>query len=67
MSVELQRMTGPQATRESRERTEDETQHLAPADTGPGAWKFLFGSFIIEGILWGKLAYPLIFGLAMLT
>ncbi|KAI1130290.1 major facilitator superfamily domain-containing protein [Nemania abortiva] len=55
MSVELQRMAGPQAPQESRERNEDETQHLPPADTGPGAWKFLFGSFIIEGILWGFL------------
>ncbi|KAH7254752.1 major facilitator superfamily domain-containing protein [Fusarium solani] len=40
----------------------DETSHmssLAPTDRGPAAWKFLFGSFIIEGVLWG---FPMAFG-----
>ncbi|KAI8632636.1 major facilitator superfamily domain-containing protein [Xylariaceae sp. FL1651] len=55
MSIELQRTTAPPALQESREENEDETQHLSPADTSPRAWKFLFGSFIIEGILWGFL------------
>lgn len=28
-------------------------QSLAPADKGTLAWKFLFGSFIVEAVLWG--------------
>lgn len=42
----------------SRGDQDEETTHmssLAPTDRGPAAWKFLFGSFIIEGVLWGKL------------
>jgi hypothetical protein len=29
-------------------------QVLPPVDRGPGAWKFLFASFLIEALLWGK-------------
>lgn len=29
-------------------------QVLPPTDRGAGAWKFLFASVVIEGILWGK-------------
>ncbi|KAH6639960.1 monocarboxylate transporter [Truncatella angustata] len=35
------------------------TVTLPPTDTGVGAYKFLFGSFIIEALLWG---FPLTFG-----
>ncbi|KAH6884937.1 monocarboxylate transporter [Thelonectria olida] len=34
-------------------------QVLPPVDRGPGAWKFLFASFLIEALLWG---IPLSFG-----
>ena len=26
---------------------------LAPCDSGPAAWKFLFGAFMVEAVLWG--------------
>ncbi|KAJ0276343.1 hypothetical protein Brms1b_007088 [Colletotrichum noveboracense] len=39
---------------------EDTSAHsLPPADKGPLAWKFLFGSFIVEAVLWG---FPLSYG-----
>jgi hypothetical protein len=33
--------------------------HLPPADSGRAAWLFLFGSFMIEMLLWG---FPFSFG-----
>ncbi|KAI8236517.1 hypothetical protein K4K55_003792 [Colletotrichum sp. SAR 10_96] len=41
--------------------TNDDTsaQSLPPADKGTLAWKFLFGSFIVEAVLWG---FPLSYG-----
>ncbi|KAJ0357539.1 hypothetical protein COL154_010021 [Colletotrichum chrysophilum] len=41
--------------------TNDDTfaQSLPPADKGPLAWKFLFGSFVVEAVLWG---FPLSYG-----
>ncbi|KAJ0336557.1 hypothetical protein COL922a_007833 [Colletotrichum nupharicola] len=39
---------------------EDTSAHsLPPADKGPLPWKFLFGSFIVEAVLWG---FPLSYG-----
>lgn len=31
----------------------DTIPHPPPVDRGPGAWKFLFGSFVINASLWG--------------
>jgi hypothetical protein len=31
----------------------DAMRHLPPVDTGLTAWKFLFGCFMIEAVLWG--------------
>ncbi|KAF4844190.1 MFS transporter asaE [Colletotrichum siamense] len=54
-SVELQGVTQDPAI------TNDDAsaQSLPPADKGTLAWKFLFGSFIVEAVLWG---FPLSYG-----
>ncbi|KAJ3537571.1 hypothetical protein NM208_g6256 [Fusarium decemcellulare] len=57
MSFELSRRSGTEPRG-----SESETPYmssLAPTDRGPAAWKFLFGCFIIEGVLWG---FPMAFG-----
>ena len=33
---------------------EKDEQRLPPTDGGAGAWKFLFGAFIVEALMFGK-------------
>lgn len=55
-SVELSHLAEPDALTEPLRH--DDEQHnisaLPPADTGAGAWKFLAGCFLVEGLLWGE-------------
>ena len=34
--------------------TEATGHQLPPVDSGPAAWRFLFGAFMIEAFQWGK-------------
>jgi hypothetical protein len=60
METELQpvRQQAPEAEHQDQEdHAQSEGQvipGLPPTDTGPQAWKFLLGSFVIEAVLWGK-------------
>lgn len=58
MSVELQDLSDGQTLARSDGESHEE-QHLPPVDGGPGAWKYLFASFVIEAVLWG---FTLTFG-----
>lgn len=58
MSVELQDVSeGQTLARRTDDESDDVTQqHLPPVDGGPGAWKYLFASFVIEAVLWGMIS-----------
>ena len=55
MSLELQRTS--HGERSTTSRHEDDVtelgQILPPTDMGSAAYKFLFGCFVLEGLLWG--------------
>ena len=38
---------------------EGNVSQLPPVDRGRGAWSYLAGAFIIEGLCWGKLRFIL--------
>lgn len=40
--------------RDHDEQNSSHVQVLHPVDQGPEAWKFLFASFFVEALLWGK-------------
>lgn len=40
--------------RDHDEQNGSHVQVLPPVDQGPEAWKFLFASFFVEALLWGK-------------
>ena len=55
MSTELQDLPGEGSNAQEIVIAETDPIHaLAPTDEGPAAWKFLFGSFLIESLLWGS-------------
>lgn len=54
MSLELQGTSNDEHSPSRHEEEEAELgQILPPTDTGSAAYKFLFGCFILEGLLWG--------------
>lgn len=55
MAVELAPVASaqPPTHEESGEDRESLVPALPPPDRGPAAWKFLFGIFTIEAVLWG--------------
>lgn len=54
MSLELSRTIGEHGGATEDEAEQDRSiQTLPPTDQGPKAWRFLFGCFMIEAVLWG--------------
>ncbi|KAH8667008.1 monocarboxylate transporter [Xylariales sp. PMI_506] len=59
-AVELRTITSvPQQPDDMNDDANNPIQSLPPTDSGADAWKFLFGSFMIEAVLWG---FQLTFG-----
>lgn len=55
MSLELSRIRDDSALSTEEDGIEQRhIQTLPPTDQGPSAWKFLFGCFLIEAVLWGS-------------
>lgn len=53
MSIELNPTNQASRTGSVGDERAESIRTLAPVDQGPSAWRYLFGAFIIEAVLWG--------------